>query len=349
MERYVLQFGSLAGWPFRLAEALSAKGVRSRNVIPMNSDVADLDRRLPFHRALNERTDGKVARIVQRTKFLLEAARDCSLVHYHGDLILPRNYHHLVEGRLFHSRGIPMLISFGGGDARIVSEARAMNPYFYRPLDEARDEDIRRFLRSISRYVRYVATDCEMLTYTERYFEKSFIFRQPVDIDQFSYREPEENRPPVVLHVPTYVDVKGTEYLVAAVERLKRQNLSFDFRMMRQLTQSDFYRELQNCDIYVDELRCGSHGMTAVEAMAAGKVTVTYIRDDLVGRYPSELPLVNANPESIYQMLRELILDASLRRDIAARSRLYAEKYHSSDVVADDMISAYREIGLKGC
>lgn len=345
-KKYVLQFGSLAGWPYSLAEALSAKGCFSRNVIPIDSDVHDLDRRLPHHRSLCSKSDSKVARVAKRVAFLNEAARDCSLVHYHGDLILPRNYHHFLEGRLFNARGIPMIMSFGGGDARIVSEARARNPYFYRPLDERRDEDTRRFLRSLSRYVRYIATDFEMMTYTERYFEKTFVLRQPIDISAFPYIEPDLDRPPVLLHVPTYVDVKGTEYIVAAVERLRSEGFVFEFRLKRQLTQAQFYAEMASCDVYIDELRCGSHGMTAVESMAAGKPTITYMREDLLSRYPAELPLVNANPDTIYSKLRELVSEPSMRREISINSRKYAEKYHAADVVADDMMKAYAEMGM---
>ena len=35
-------------------------------------------------------------------------------------------------------------------------------------------------------------------------------------------------------------------------------------------------------DVIVDQLRCGSHGVFAVEAMATGKPVLCYIRDELV-------------------------------------------------------------------
>ena len=342
----VLQYGSLAAWPYWLAEALSAIGCPSINVIPEESDVHDLDRRLPHHEALCPASMARPLKLLHRVAFLARIPSRFSLVHYHGSHMLRGSAHHLLEGRYLAAKNIPMIVSFGGGDARIVEMARARNPYFYRAADPARDESIKAYLRSISRYVRFVATDCEMAEYVEPYFEKVFTFRQPVDLSRFTYRNPDLERPPVFLHVPTEPYVKGTEEIVAAFDKLKAEGLRFEFRMKRRLTQVEFYRELTSCDVYMDELRCGSHGVTAVEAMAAGKPTVTYIRPDLLHKYPDDMPLVNANPDTILAALRQLILDPTRRGDIARKSRLYVERYHDALVVARDMLDTYRQIGL---
>lgn len=242
-----------------------------------------------------------------------------------------------------------MLVSFGGGDARLIDIARSKNPYFYREMDPARDAKTRGYLTSLSKYVKFAATDCEMEEYVSPYFERVFTFRQPVDLGRFSCTLTEgQQRLPVVLHVPTEPHVKGTEQIVAAAEKLQAEGLRFEFKLVRKLTQKEFYRELSQCDIYIDELRCGSHGVTAVEAMASGKPTITYIRPDLVEKYPADMPLVNANPDTITDVLRELIEDNAGRADISHRSRAYAEKYHDSKVVAREMLEVYRQIGFSG-
>lgn len=348
MEKYILQYGSLAGWPYRVAEGLRRAGYNSLNVIQENSDVEDLDRQLPHHRALAHKSDGKVSKFIKRARFLGEVAEQCSLVHYHGGVILRSHWHHLIEGKLLAKKQIPMIMSFGGGDARIVSEARAKNPYFFRQPDEQRDERIRAYLKSISRYIRHVATDYEMMTYVEPYFEKCHLFRQPVNLQTIQFNEPRLDRPPVILHTPTESWVKGTEYVIAAVEKLKAEGYKFEFRLKRQLTQTQMYEEMKACDVYIDELLCGSHGVTAVETMAAGKPTMTYIRPDLVSKYPAEMPLVNTNPDTLYDKLKELICEPTLRADLSYRSRQYVEKYHDVDVVVGDLIDIYKDIGFQG-
>lgn len=347
MDKYILQYGSLAGWPYRVAEGLRRAGYKSMNVIQENSDVEDLDRQLPHHRALANKDDGKATKFAKRLMFLREVSQQSALVHYHGSVILRSHSHHLFEGPLLAKKNIPMVMSFGGGDARIVSEARLKNPYFYRVLDEGRDARIRSYLKSISRYIRHVATDPEMMEYVRPYFDKCYLFRQPVDLCTIPFNIPILDRVPIVLHTPTESWVKGTNHVISAVERLKAEGYQFDFRLKRQLTQPQMYAEIAACDIYIDELLCGSHGVTAVEAMAAGKPTLTYIRPDLVSSFPEEMPLVNANPDTIYEKLKELIVAPDLRSSLSYRGRAYAEKYHDADVVARDLIEIYQDIGFQ--
>jgi len=340
----VLEYGSLAGWPYWLAEGLRSIGVAATNVIPQDSDVAHLDRKLPHHAAIAKVSTPRLLRFLKRAAFLSTIPIRYSLVHYHGSHLLRGTMHHLLEGRYLSAMRVPMVVSFGGGDARIIEMARRANRYFYLEENPERDRATRKYLSSISRFVRFVATDCEMEEYVAPYFEKVYVFRQPIDLSRFPSPVSAVDRPPILLHVPTEPFVKGTEQILAAVEKLKTEGLQFEFRMVRNLTQVEFYKELSACDVYVDELRCGSYGVTAVEAMTCGKPTVTYIRQDLLLKYPSDLPLVNANPDTITDVLRELILDQHYRLDVGVRSRRYVERYHDSKVVARQMAAMYAEI-----
>ncbi|ABR91664.1 Hypothetical protein mma_2268 [Janthinobacterium sp. Marseille] len=347
MKKYILQYGSLAGWPYRVADGLRRAGYNSVNVIQEDSDVEDLSRQLPHDRALVHKDDAKITKFVKRAKFLVEVAQHCSLVHYHGSVILRSHWHHLLEGRMLASRKIPMIMSFGGSDARIISEARAKNPYFFKPLDERRDEQIRSYLKSISQYIRFVATDCEMISYVKPYFEKCYVFRQPLDLKVVPFNCPRIDRLPVILHIPTNNLVKGTQKIIDVIEELRRAGYKFEFVIKRQLTQAQMYDEIAACDIYVDELLCGTYGVTAVESMAAGKPTLTYIRPDFISEYPYDLPLVNTNPDTLYEKLKELILYPNLRVDLGYRSRMYVEKYHDADIVTKNLLDIYRDVGFK--
>jgi len=346
-EKVVLQYGNLAGWPFTLAEALTEIGQPSINVIPEDRDFSDLKRRLPFHEAVADPGNGRLIKASQRLGFLLKAPTRFSLVHYHASHILRGRLHHLFEGPYLRSFGIPMLASFSGSDARILSLAAKNNPYFFREPDAAHDLAVHRYLKSISRNIRFAATDCEMAEYVSPYFEHVFTFRQPIVLANFNHGLTSTGGPPVLLHVPTDTEVKGTSHIVAAVDRLRMEGLEFDFRTMRHLTQSQLHREIEKCDVYVDELRCGSYGVTATEAMAAGKPAVTYIRRDLLDKYPSDLPIVNANPDTIYDELRKLIVDPAYRARKSKAGRAYVEKYHDARVVARDMLAIYKQIGLQ--
>jgi glycosyltransferase involved in cell wall biosynthesis len=342
----ILQYGNLAGWPYKVAEALSAIGQPSVNVIPEDRDFADLRRKLPFHETVSRASSPRIVKFAQRMRFLAGIPRCYSLVHYHASHLLRGTMHHFAEGPYLARAGVPMIVSFAGSDARPIAGARRHNPYFFREPDDAHDRAVKRYLASISRYIRYAATDCEMAEHVAPYFDRVFTFRQPVDLRELSCTPQRFDRTPVLLHVPTDTEVKGTAHILAAVEKLRQDGLSFEFRTRRRLTQQEFYREIEDCDVYIDELRCGSHGVTAVEAMAAGKAVVTYIREDLVDQYPPELPIVNANPDTVAAVLRRLIIDTDYRVRHAEAGRRYVEKYHDALVVARDLLDIYRQIGL---
>lgn len=337
-----MHFGSLAGWPHTMARVSRDLGIAAENVVHIYKDVLDLDRKLRHDKSIFNKKDKFYEKVLKTFDFFQKIPDNYSLVHYHSTTLLHREYHFLFEGPYLKKKGVPMVLSLGGGDARIDKMAASMNPYYYGSPRWAHDLRMKLRWFSWSKNIAVCATDPEMAMIASDYFEKVVLFRQPVELRYFKSLPPSPDvKKPLLLHVPTNPHVKGTEYILRAVENLKRKNLDFEFKMVRQLTQEQFFSVLSNCDVYIDELRCGSHGMTAVEAMAMGKPTVSYIRENLVDEYSSELPLVNANPETIERELEALVLDAGLRNKIGKASREYVEKYHDANIVIGQMADIY--------
>ncbi|MCA3237619.1 MAG: glycosyltransferase [Curvibacter sp.] len=341
----ILHFGSLAGWPHTVARVSRHLGVAAENVVHVYKDVLDLDRKLPYDKSVFQKADPFHGKVLSTLRFLRDIPRHYCLAHYHSTNLLHREYHFLLEGPYLKRHRVPMVLSLGGGDARIDGQASRMNPYYHKKPSFWHDLRIKLRWWSWSRSVAVCASDPEMAIIASDYFEDVQIFRQPVEMHRFAFNPPSPAKEvPLLLHVPTSPQFKGTKYIVRAVENLKNKGLKFDFRMVRQLTQEQFFELLSSCDVYIDELRCGTHGMTAVEAMAMGKPTISYIRENLLDRYPSDLPLVNANPDTIEQTLELLILDAQLRHQIGVASRAYVERYHDADVVLEGLAKIY--VGL---
>lgn len=352
MSKYILHYGNLAGWPYYYAMSLRKMGINSISVKPVKEEsgvypggVVLQNRRLPSDITLTKRSEQWFLKRFKRYSFFIKTLYSSNLIHYHGTTLIRNAYDALMFGKM----NIPMIISWGGGDVRIVEKARKNNPYFYRENNSEWDKKVINRLETISKYVRFVATDPEMAEYSKPYFEKVFILKQPIDLNEGYLSIPDKkNIKPRILHIPTRPEVKGTEYIENAIQKLQYENFCFEYKKMKpNLTQKQVRRIIGTCDIYVDQLRCGSHGVTAVEAMASGKPTITFIRDDLIEKYPEDLPIVNANPDTIYNKLKMLIKDSELRHEIGIKSRKYIEKYHSLEVIGPKLLEIYREIGLK--
>lgn len=349
-KKVIYHFGNLAGWPYTLAVGFREKGYKSINIIRDTSDSGGVtnsakksNRQLPFDKALSKTSDNKIKKLIDRFIFTFEVIRKGSIIHYHGGTILPFQ----LDTYIFKFFNIPMIMSWGGGDARIISEAASLNPYFYRYEEPQKDKKIKAMLKRLAKNGVKIATDPEMATYSKPYFEQIYTFRAPINLNTIKCIYPSiENNKPVFLHIPTHQFVKGTVHIKNAFEKLKKEKYNFEFKYLEpNLTQEEVKDEISKCDVYVDELRVGSYGMTAIEALASGKPTMTFIREDIVNQFPLELPFVNTNPDTIYDNLKELILNPEKIVEIGKKSREYIEKYHDVNVVVDDMIKLYREVG----
>lgn len=352
MEKKIYQIGSLAGVPYVLAKGLREKGYASINVIQSTIDDGGVtksnndtksNRNLPYDRVLFKKNDFKFIKLIKSISLVIEVIKKGSIVHYHGGSILPRD----LDTYIFKFFNIPMLKSWGGGDARIISQAVKANPYFYRYEEPQKDKKIKKMFKRLSSNGVKIATDPEMSTYSEPYFGKIFTFRVPINLDTINCKYPDINsKKPIFLHIPTHQFVKGTVHIKNAFDKLKKEGYDFEFKFLEpNLTQKEVKEEISKCDVYVDELRVGSYGVTAIESMASGKPTMTFIREDIIRDFPLELPFVNTNPDTVYDNLKFLILNPQKRYEIGIKSREYVEKYHDIDVVIENTLTLYKEIG----
>jgi len=61
-------------------------------------------------------------------------------------------------------------------------------------------------------------------------------------------------------------------------------------------------------------------------------------------KYPDSLPIVNANQKNITTSLAGLLENGEKRHEIGRLSRAYAEKFHSSIKIAQDLVIIYQEL-----
>lgn len=135
-----------------------------------------------------------------------------------------------------------------------------------------------------------------------------------------------------VVHSPNHRVIKGTEYVIAAIERLRREGYQIDFHLLEGMKNVEIKRILKESDILVELLICG-YGLSGLEGMALAKPVISNFQTDTaVLRHYSfldECPIVQANPDTIYEKLKWLVENPSLRKEIGEASRRYALKYHS--------------------
>lgn len=148
------------------------------------------------------------------------------------------------------------------------------------------------------------------------------------------------NGPVVIAHAPTNRLIKGTPHVIAAVERLQRDFPHVELRMIERQRWDTMPEFLSGADILVDQLMMGWYGLLAIEGMAVGKPVVAYIRDDFRDVRP-ELPVVSAEPATVYEVLRDLVRDPARRAALGARGPEFVARVHDTRAVAELLLGAY--------
>jgi glycosyltransferase involved in cell wall biosynthesis len=128
-------------------------------------------------------------------------------------------------------------------------------------------------------------------------------------------------------------NIKGSPFVLAAIERLKKEGhpVEYCFIHDKPSNQMRFYQAQAN--IVVEQLIYGWWGSTFVETSALGKPVVCYLRpawkNFFLKTFPeySSLPVVEADTQSIYEVLKKLVTDADYRRLKGEESRRFAEAH----------------------
>lgn len=272
------------------------------------------------------------------------------ILHYHARPI----FWHMRESSLeipsladmiaARSAGKLVVFSFRGGEARIHSEFARLSPFAWTKdedyADFLSDEQKRQYITAISEIAHIVTvTDPELASYVPN----AIILPRSIDCDELKFVGPQNSEKPVVIHAPSRRNVKGTEYILDAVEKLKAEGLDFDFQLVEGLENTEARKLYASADIIIDQLRIGWYGVLAVEGMALGKTVISYIRDDLTSFFDGPAPLLNANPRTIVNVLRRAIKDSELRSRTGLAARRFCEAYHDQRQVAKLLHRLYSE------
>ena len=271
-----------------------------------------------------------------------DVVRRYDIIHFHfGGTLLPR----YLDLPLLRLLGKKMVMNYWGSEIRLKRIAMENNPYYPTENHLGDDDKKARRLQQVSRHIKVaVVADYELYAYVAPYFEQVWIIPQAINTETLQPAFPQTDKhAPVVVHAPSRKDIKGTHYIEKAVSRLKKR-YQFEFRLLHKMTNQEVRNALKEADIVVDQLLLGAYGIASVEAMALGKPVLCYIRDDLIDKYPKDLPIVNANPDTIEQELEKLLSNPQLRAEIGERSRMFVERYHDSRAVARKLIKLYEAL-----
>jgi glycosyltransferase involved in cell wall biosynthesis len=145
-----------------------------------------------------------------------------------------------------------------------------------------------------------------------------------------------------LLHAPSDPLLKGTEYVLRAVEELKEEGLPIELILVQNRPWQEAIKLFKTADIAIDQFRMGAYGHFAAECMALKKPVICYIREDVKKYYPDDLPIIISTGDTLAATIRTLIADMGKLKRIGNASYDYIKKYHDPDIVAQMTIRHYK-------
>jgi glycosyltransferase involved in cell wall biosynthesis len=138
-------------------------------------------------------------------------------------------------------------------------------------------------------------------------------------------------RVPVVVHAPSKGRFKGSRLIDPIMEDLDRRGL-VRYRRIERVDPRDMPAVYTGADIVIDQFTMGLYGVAACEAMAAGRVVVSYVGDTVRSRVRDltggDLPIIEATPETLVEVIEKILDDRGAARDVAMSGPSYVREHH---------------------
>lgn len=204
-----------------------------------------------------------------------------------------------------------------------------------------KNEKIRNKIKRIDKIVnKSLVGDFSLLPYSPN----SMVIRQAIELEYIPFIKAKKNNSKIIIvHAPTNRKIKGTEFIISAVEKLSSEISNIELIIVEHKPHSEAIEIYKKADIIVDDILQGPYGIFAIECMALGKPVLCHIHKNLVSYY-EELPIINTSPKTIYGDLKKLIENPRKIEEIGRKGREYVEKNHDSIKIAKQLIDIYRNL-----
>ena len=247
----------------------------------------------------------------------------------------------------------PSVIEWVGSDIRNPEILFTINPYYKNAFQNGYEyafyESKKQSLINQKKFNGYGAlplVNPEMDLYLNKeLFPEKYYISHKLFLNEFISSFPAINKmKPLIVHSPTAKIAKGTNFILPVIEELKK-NYDFDFRLLHDLPRYEVLALMKECDIFIDQLIIGMHGLASSEAMAFGKPVVCYLMPAIFENgFSKECPIVNTTIETLKETLVRLITNSELRYNIGKASREYAEENFDANSNAKKLVKIYSDV-----
>ena len=323
------------GWAWARALDAAPADVRARNMavdVPGGfSFRADTVVPVPVYTSSDQWQRAEVTAVQEYTHVLFEAERPLFGRLYSRDVE--------TEAGMLAEHGISTAFMCHGTDIRLPSRHARLTPWSpFDPSDPTTQKIERDAVRNNALLARlgrpvFVSTPDLLLDVPSAIWCPVVVELERWNSDGRARRERAvTGAPPTLAHVPSKAAIKGTPLVEPVLERLVAERRA-DYERISGVPSPRMPAVYADADIVLDQFRLGSYGVAACEAMAAGCVVVghvaPFVRSAVRDATGWDVPIVEATPDTLEEVLAPLLADSALRDRIGALGRAFVADVHS--------------------
>lgn len=267
------------------------------------------------------------------------------LHYYYGTSLLP-NY---IDYPLAKLLGKRLIFHYLGNDVQGYKESidkyKWTNVTYFIDNNTSEEYD-RRISKRLEFENKYADLQIVCAPVYSEFVKGSQVIPLALDIKKYCFCPHPGNSIPLILHAPTHRGFKGTEFIERAVEKLRTEGFKFDFEVAENISHDVLKTRYVDCDLFVDQILGGWYGTAAVEAMALGRPVICSIRKTYFKyiNYGNKIPIIHADPDCIYEVLKNVLLNKSKLPEIGLKSREFVEKIHDVNLLSKELVKLYKSI-----
>lgn len=279
---------------------------------------------------------------------------ECIYSYFSGTLLGGTRFLWRIEPFLLKTAKIKLVLMPYGGDVQATSQIWNLNFKSLLQKDYpqygTKNELIIRRRKIWQKYADFIIAGCNWVEYLD-YWDELWISHFAIDTNTvvpLSFKQ-DKNKTLKILHAPNHRYIKGTKFIIEAVNRLKKDGFDIELKLIERKPNEIVLDEIKNADIVIDQLIIGWYAMFAIEAMAFAKPVIAYVDNRLLEMYiandllvQGELPIINADISNVYEVLRKTIEEVDLE-ETGQKSRNFVIKHHSLEAIG----KKFAQIDLK--
>ena len=251
---------------------------------------------------------------------------------------------------LYHFFGKKVVMEYLGYDVQLyqysIDKYELTNVRFYKDVETSKLSDERKIKR-LKFETQYIDKQLVCAPYLSEFVEDSEVLPLAIDLSKYQYTPKTIlGNEIVIMHAPTNRGNKGTEFILAALNKLIDEGFNIRILLVENISHDELKLKYKECDIFIDQIVVGWYGTASIEAMAIGRPTCCFIRESYFEHidYGQKIPIINVLPTTVYSVIKDLILNKDKLVEIGLNSRRFVEEIHDLNKVTDHLINIYNKL-----